>query len=112
MAVAEILPILLAAALAWAGCLNLGAPDFIRAEFYGWGYSDRLRITVGVLEWVAAVSLLTPPLRLIGCGIAIAILLGVLVTLLRHRLFMRLEYPGMLLALSLLIVADTLVQRA
>jgi hypothetical protein len=112
MAVAEILPILLAAALFWAGCLNLAAPDFIRAEFHAWGYSDRLRITVVVLEWAAAVSLLMLPMRLIGCAIAIAVLLGVLVTLLRQRQFMRLEYPGMLLALTLLIVADTLVRRA
>ena len=108
MAIADILAILLAAVLARAGGLNLTAPDFIRAEFRAWGYSDRLRMTVGILEWVSAATLLVPSLRVIGCAIAIAILLGVLFTLARQRELMRLEYPAVLLALVLLVVADTL----
>src|SRR5258706_14184149 len=107
MTTADILAILLAAVLARAGWLNLAAPDFIRAEFRAWGLSDRLRVTVGVLEWIAAAGILIPPLRLIGCSIAAAIMLGVLSTLLRQREFMRLEYPAVLLALLLLITAAT-----
>jgi uncharacterized membrane protein YphA (DoxX/SURF4 family) len=103
MAIADILPILLAAVLAWAGCLNLAAPDFIREEFRAWGYSDQFRKAVGALEWIAAAALLIEPLRPIGCVIAIAIMLGVLVTLFRQRAFMRLEYPLVLLALLLLV---------
>lgn len=103
MAMADILPVLLAVVLAWAGSLNLAAPDFIREEFRAWGYSDRLRILVGALEWIAAAALLIQPLRLIGCAIAATILAGVLVTLFRHRAFMRLEYPLVLLTLVLLV---------
>ena len=77
MAVADVLPILLAAVLAWAGCLNVAAPEFIRAEFKAWGFSDRFRQMVGVLEWIAAAALLLQPLRPVGCAIAIAIVLGV-----------------------------------
>ena len=33
MAIADILPILLASVLAWVGCLNLVAPNCIREEF-------------------------------------------------------------------------------
>jgi hypothetical protein len=32
VAIADILPILLASVLAWVGCLNLVAPNFIREE--------------------------------------------------------------------------------
>ena len=103
MAIADILPILLAAVLAWAGCLNLAAPEFIRAEFRAWGYSDRFRQMVGALEWIAAAALLLQPLRPIGCAIAIAIMLGVLVTLFWQRQFMRLEYPLVLMALLWLV---------
>ncbi len=109
MTIASMLAILLAAALAWAGCLNLTGPDFIRAEFKAWGFPDRLRIVVGALEWTAAAALLIPPLRLIGCVIAIGILLGVLATLFRQRQYLRLEYPLVLLSLVLMVVG-TLVQ--
>lgn len=105
MTIPDILSILLAVVMARAGWLNLSAPDFIRAEFRAWGYSDRLRVAVGVLEWIAAATLLIPPLRLIGCGVAVVILLGVLATLWRHREFMRLEYPVVLLVVTLLTAA-------
>ncbi|WP_334389622.1 DoxX family protein [Bradyrhizobium sp. AZCC 2262] len=105
------LSILLAVVLVRAGWLNPVAPDFIRAEFKAWGYSDSLRKTVGALEWISAAALLMPPLRMIGCAVAIAITLGVLVTLSRQREFMRLEYPVVLMALVLLVVVDSLITR-
>jgi hypothetical protein len=108
MAIADTLPILLAAVLAWAGCLNLAAPDFIREEFKAWGYSDHFRKAIGALEWIAAAALLIERLRLIGCMIATTIMVGVLVTLFRQRESMRLEYPAVLLVLILLIIADAL----
>ncbi len=103
MSIVDILSVLLAATLAWAGCLNLAGPHFIRAEFKAWGYSDRLRIAAGALEWSAAVAVLFPTFRLIGCLIAAAVLLGVLFTLLRERAYMRLEYPLVLLVLVLIV---------
>ena len=110
MTTADLLLVLIALLLARAGWLNLAAPDFIRAEFKAWGYSDRLRVTVGVLEWTAAAALLIPPSRLIGCAVAVAIIVGVLATLLWQREFKRLEYPAVLLVLILLIIANTLGQ--
>ncbi|WP_315832079.1 DoxX family protein [Bradyrhizobium prioriisuperbiae] len=105
MSTPDILSILLAVVMARAGWLNLTAPDFIRAEFRAWGYSERLRIGVGVLEWIAAAALLIPSLRPIGCAIAVIVLLGVIATLWRHREFMRVEYPALLLAVTLLTAA-------
>ncbi|OPY97036.1 hypothetical protein A5906_39895 [Bradyrhizobium sacchari] len=74
MGAADVLPILLAVVLAWAGSLNLAAPKFIREEFKEWGYSDRLRKLIGAMEWIAAAALLIQPIRLLSCAIAIAIL--------------------------------------
>lgn len=91
-----------------AGWLNLSAPSFIRVEFAGYGYSDRLRIAVGVIEWVAAGALLYSGTRLLGCVLAMLVLLGVLATFCRHREFGRLEYPLVLLALSSLLSARLL----
>jgi hypothetical protein len=102
-----LLPILLSAVLIWAGGLNLAGPSFIRAEFAGWGYSDGLRIAVGLTEWVAAIALTFAPFRIVGCILAMLILLGVIVTLIRHRSLMRLEYPLVLLALTLMVAAQT-----
>jgi uncharacterized membrane protein YphA (DoxX/SURF4 family) len=106
--IGQILLALLAVVFIRAGWLNLFAPDFIRAEFKSWGYSDRLRIAVGATEWAAAIVLLIPSVRLIGCALAIVIILGVIVTFLRHREFMRLEYPAVLLSIILLVAAQTL----
>jgi len=103
-----LLPILLSVVLIWAGGLNLAGPSFIRAEFAEWGYSDGLRITVGVTEWVAAIALIFAPFRIGGCILAMLVLLGVTVTLIRHRSLMRLEYPLVLLALTLMVAAQTL----
>jgi|SRR5882724_7377487 len=106
MAIGHILLVLLTIILIRAGWLNLFGPDFIRAEFKDWGYSDRLRMAVGLTEWVAAIALLSSSLRLIGCVLAIVVMLGVIITFLRHREFMRLEYPTVLLVLISLIAAQ------
>jgi DoxX-like protein len=107
MAAENIPAVLLAVVLVWAGGLNIVAPDFIRSEFKGWGYPDWLRVGVGVTEWAAAVSLLFPATRSIGCALAVMVLLGVIVTFLRHGERMRLEYPLVLLALVLWVGART-----
>src|SRR5882757_4079764 len=108
MTIGQILVALLTLVLVRAGWLNLFAPDFIRDEYKRWGYSDSLRIAVGITEWIGAITLLIPSVRLIGCALAIAVLLGVVLTFLRHREFMRLEYPAMLLSITLLGAAQTL----
>lgn len=100
-----VLSVLLAAVLVWAGALNIVGPGFIRSEFRNWGYPDSLRIAVGLTEWAAALALLFPQTRLLGCALAAAVLIGVLWTFLRHGERMRMEYPLVLLALVLLVGA-------
>ena len=103
-----LLPILLSAVLVWAGGLNLAGPDFIREEFAKWGYSDGFRISVGLAEWAAAIALIFVPFRILGCVLTTIILLGVVGTFVRDRSMMRLEYPLVLLALTLMVAAQTL----
>ncbi|MBR0869442.1 DoxX family protein [Bradyrhizobium tropiciagri] len=104
----HLLPILLSAVLIWAGGLNLAGPDFIREEFAKWGYSDGLRMSVGLAEWAAAIALIVVPFRMLGCALAAIILLGVIVTFARDRSLMRLEYPLVLLAIDMMIAVQTL----
>jgi uncharacterized membrane protein YphA (DoxX/SURF4 family) len=92
-----------AAVFVWAGGLNLVGPGFIRDEFESWNYPPWLRTSVGVLEGLAAILLVWPRFRLIGCLVAMIVLLGVIITLLRDRQLMRLEYPLVLLALAAII---------
>ena len=101
MAADSFIAALLSIVLVWAGALNVFAPAFIRAEFKGWGYPDWLRVAVGLTEWAAAIALMIPAIRLGGCAVATAVLLGVVVTFLRDGQRMRLEYPLVLLALVL-----------
>lgn len=103
----SLIVLLLSAVLIWAGGLNILAPGFIRDEFRGWGYPDWLRVGTGVTEWLAAVALVYSPLRLLGCGLALLVLIGVIVTFARTRQWMRMEYPLVLLALVLWVGAAT-----
>jgi uncharacterized membrane protein YphA (DoxX/SURF4 family) len=103
MTVEDVLAWLLACIFVWAGALNVLGPKFIRDEFNSWGYPSWLRLTAGATEWLAAVLLIWPRFRLVGCLVGIVVLLGVIVTLVRDRQPMRLEYPLVLLALAVLI---------
>ncbi|MGG5817771.1 DoxX family protein [Falsiroseomonas sp. HW251] len=96
--------LILAGAMAIAAVLNLRAPRFVRAEFARWGYPSSLRIAVGVVEAAAAVMLLFPSWRARGAALALAVLAGVIATLLRDRAWLRLEYPVVLAVLALLVL--------
>lgn len=104
MTAAEVIPLLLAAAMAVGAMLNLAAPGFIRAEFDRWGYPPALRIAVGTAEAAAALLLLVPSLRGIGAALALAVLAGVVFTLARDRAWLRLEYPIVLVVLAALVL--------
>jgi uncharacterized membrane protein YphA (DoxX/SURF4 family) len=104
--IAHLLAWLLACIFVWAGALNIVGPKFIRDEFHSWHYPPWLRLAVGASEWLAAVLLIWPRFRLIGCLVGVIVLLGVIVTLLRARQLMRLEYPLVLLALAVLIASS------
>jgi uncharacterized membrane protein YphA (DoxX/SURF4 family) len=106
MTVADLLAWLLACLFVWAGALNIIGPKFIRDEFDSWHYPSWLRMAAGATEWLAAFLLIWPHLRIIGCVVGILVLLGVILTLLRDRQLMRLEYPLVLLALTVLVASS------
>ena len=97
--------VLLAAAMAIGAALNLAGPGFVREEFRRWGYPAPLRIAAGLAEAAAAVLLLIPAARPAGALLALAVLLGVLVTLARDSAWLRCEYPAALAILAVLILA-------
>jgi len=90
---------LLALALLWAGVLNAIGPRFIRLEYAGWGYPAWLRHAVALAEVTAAALLLSAAYRF-GAALGLLVLAGVYVSLIRHRQWMRLEYPLMLGAMA------------
>jgi uncharacterized membrane protein YphA (DoxX/SURF4 family) len=104
--IAHLLAWLLACIFVWAGALNIVGPKFIRDEFNSWHYPPWLRLAAGASEWLAAVLLIWPRFRLIGCLVGVVVLFGVIVTLLRVGQLMRLEYPLVLLALAVLIASS------
>jgi uncharacterized membrane protein YphA (DoxX/SURF4 family) len=97
--------LILAAAMAIGGTLNLAGPAFVREEFARWGYPGWLRPAVGVVEWVAALLLLLPATRPFGAALALAVLVGVLASLARDRAWLRCEYPAVLLVIALLVLS-------
>ena len=102
----DAIALILAAAMVVGAALNLIGPGFIRDEFARWGYPPLLRVAVGGAEAVAAVLLVLPATRAFGAGLALAVLAGVVFTLARDRAWLRLEYPVVLVILSLLALRD------
>ena len=98
------LRILLALALASAAAVNATGPGFIREEFDRWGYPGWLPAAVALWEAVAAVVLFTPFFRS-GAALALVVLAGVYVSLIRSREWLRLQYPALLGALALIAIA-------
>jgi hypothetical protein len=92
---------LLAVALASAALVNAAGPRFVRDEFDRWGYPGWLPVAVALWEVAAAVLLCTPLYRW-GAVLALLVLAGVYVSLIRSREWLRLQYPGLLGALALI----------
>lgn len=95
----DLLRLLLALALLWAAALNAVGPQFIRQEYSDWGYPGWLRHAVAVAEVASAVLLFSATYWL-GAALALAVLAGVYVSLIRSRAWMRLEYPLVLGAIA------------
>lgn len=90
---------LLALALLWAAGLNAAGPQFIREEYAGWGYPSWLRHAVSLAEAAAAMLLFSSIYRF-GAVLALFVLAGVYLSLIRSRAWMRLEYPIVLGAIA------------
>ncbi|MEW9586187.1 DoxX family protein [Paraburkholderia sp. DGU8] len=89
-----------------AGIVNLIGPSVIRAEFKKWGYPNWLRLVVALVELIGALSLLLPATRFIGASILLVVILGVIISFVRSREWMKMQYP--LVLLFLLVVTLTL----
>lgn len=99
------LALILAAAMAIGGTLNLAGPGFVRDEFRRWGYPAWLRPAVGAAEWAAALMLLVPITRAFGAALALAVLVGVLASLARDHAWLRCEYPAVLLVIAAMVMS-------
>ncbi|HXJ02471.1 MAG TPA: DoxX family protein [Micropepsaceae bacterium] len=97
----SILALTLAALFSVIGLVHLSGPRFLREAYEGWGYSQRFRLIVGLLEIIAAHWLADPTLRLSGIGLAAAINFGAVVTLLSHRQYLH-AGPTIVLMIALL----------
>jgi uncharacterized membrane protein YphA (DoxX/SURF4 family) len=97
----NLVPWLLAVFFVLAGTVNFAGPAIVRADFNKWSYPGWFRYLIAILEIFAGILLLLPPLRSLGALVALPIMVGVLISLLRTREFMRLQFPLFLLLLCL-----------
>jgi hypothetical protein len=91
----------LAAGFGLIGAIQLIGPEFVRAAYKRWDYSQRLRVLTGVLDIAAACMLAAPALR--GWGIALAAILtfGSVIIFLSHRQY---RYAAAAIGLMLALV--------
>lgn len=94
---------LLAVVFAWAGCLNFFMPAFVRQEYENWRYPVWLGRLVGIAEWLTAAALITQFYPRAGLALGLMVLLGVIATLAKSSQWMRIEYPLVLAAASLIV---------
>ena len=90
----------LALLFAIAGLINLTGIRPVRAAYRFWHYPKQFYRTVGVLEFLVAVFLAVPQLRIWGVFLGGFVSFFAVVTLLNHRQY-ALSVPGMLLLASL-----------
>jgi hypothetical protein len=87
---------ILAGVFAGIGLAHLGGPRFLRDAYERWSYPQRFRLTVGLLEMIAALLLTSPRLQSWGIALAVFINFGAVVTLLNHRQYVH-ALPGVIL---------------
>ena len=68
-----------------AGMINLSGRGTVKADFARWGFPADFHLVCGGLELVGAALLLVPSTRLLGLALLGAIMVGAIVSLLRHR---------------------------
>lgn len=79
-----VLRVLLAAFFVYLAVKNLAGDPRMAEDFRRWSYGDGFRVAVAVAQLAGAVALLVPPLAFAGAlGLAV-LLLGAVVTHLRH----------------------------
>ncbi|MFM0740225.1 DoxX family protein [Paraburkholderia xenovorans] len=100
----EYINVIVGCAFLAAAIVNLIGPQMIRAEFKRWGYPDWLRVSVAIVEFAGAVLLFAPRTQLFGASILLLIMVGILVSFIRSREWMRMQYPFVLLFLLVTIV--------
>ena len=86
--------------------LNIVGPSFVREEFARWHYPPWLRYGVGCCELGAAVGFAIPGYQAYGALLALAVLIGVFVSLLKTREWLRMMLPAILVSLSMSVLVD------
>lgn len=104
---AQPLPIILALAFAGAGIANLVGIGSVRDDFRRWGYPSWFHHLTGGLELLGALMLLLPDLRTYALVLLSTVMVGAMITLVRHREGVAHIAPA--LALTLLIAATAIV---
>ena len=79
------LAIVVAVLFAVAGVVNLARPGPVKRDFARWGYPAWFQWLCGALELLSAALLLWQQTRVLGLTLAGAIMIGALLTLVRHR---------------------------
>ncbi|SAL13880.1 hypothetical protein AWB71_00448 [Caballeronia peredens] len=95
--------IVVALAFLAAGVVNAIGPAPIRSEFEKWGYPAWLRLIVAAVEFGGAICMMLAETHRFGAVTLLIIVLGVLVSFIRSREWMRMQYPLMLLLLLIIL---------
>ena len=86
--------------------LNIVGPSFVREEFARWHYPFWLRYVVGCFELGAAIAFTAPGYQAHGALLALVVLAGVFISLLRTREWLRMMLPAILASLSMALLID------
>lgn len=106
----HIYAVLLAAFFVLGGTLNIFASEQIQADYARWGYPGWFPYITGLLEWIAAVLIALPAMRLLGTLLAAAIMASAAGTVLLNGEFGHAAAP--LIVLALVAVNGWLTMRA
>ena len=99
--------VIVACAFLSAGIVNLIGPTIIRAEFAKWGYPNWFRLTIAMVELVGSLLLFMTKTQSIGAAVLLAVTLGVLVTFVRSKEWMKTQYPLVLFFLLIVALSQT-----
>lgn len=81
--------------------VNWIAPQSIKGDYQRWKYPRGFNYVTAIVEGVAAVLLLVPSTAIFGAGLACAVMVAAVITVLMHKEYGRAIAPGIALTASL-----------
>jgi uncharacterized membrane protein YphA (DoxX/SURF4 family) len=103
----EYVNLIVACAFFAASIVNLIGPNPIRAEFAKWGYPASLRIAVALVELAGSLLMIAATTRRVGVLMLLLVTMGVVISLVRLREWMRMQYPFVLFFLLVVLIGHT-----